>query len=161
MKYAISAFGLALSLAAGVSAAAPAVKAVPAAAVTQLKTIDTVVGKGRLAVAGQTVKVHYTGWLYEPKWDGFRALIFWDGQELVIQSRDLRPLGRYFPELEAGLKAALPAPCVLDGELVTAALVYAERLPLDGVPGIIGPALDVPASAPPQTRLLARFGRRG
>jgi len=67
MKYAISAFGLALSLAAGVAAAAPAVKAAPAAAVTQLKTIDTVVGKGRLAVAGQTVKVHYTGWLYEPK----------------------------------------------------------------------------------------------
>jgi ATP-dependent DNA ligase len=58
------------------------------------------------------------GWLYEPKWDGFRTLIFWDGTELVIQSRDLRPLGRYFPELEAGLKSALPAPCVLDGELV-------------------------------------------
>src|ERR671934_3080996 len=59
-----------------------------------------------------------TGWLYEPKWDGFRALVFWDGAELVIQSRDLRPLGRYFPELEAGLKQVLPAPCVLDGEVV-------------------------------------------
>src|SRR6266496_1720912 len=41
------------------------------------------------------------GWLYEPKWDGFRALVFWDGSELLIQSRDLKPLGRYFPELEA------------------------------------------------------------
>ena len=45
------------------------------------------------------------GWLYEPKWDGFRAIVFWDGQELLIQSRDLKPLGRYFPELEAGLRA--------------------------------------------------------
>jgi ATP-dependent DNA ligase len=60
------------------------------------------------------------GWLYEPKWDGFRAIVFWDGQELLIQSRDLKPLGRYFPELEAGLKQALPAPCVLDGEVVIA-----------------------------------------
>jgi ATP-dependent DNA ligase len=59
-------------------------------------------------------------WLYEPKWDGFRAIVFWDGQELLIQSRDLKPLGRYFPELEAGLRQALPAPCVLDGEVVIA-----------------------------------------
>jgi ATP-dependent DNA ligase len=58
------------------------------------------------------------GWLYEPKWDGFRALVFWDGSELLIQSRDLKPLGRYFPELEAGLKQALPRACVLDGEVV-------------------------------------------
>jgi ATP-dependent DNA ligase len=60
------------------------------------------------------------GWLYEPKWDGFRALVFWDGSELLIQSRDLKPLGRYFPELQAGLTAALAAPCVLDGEVVIA-----------------------------------------
>jgi len=60
------------------------------------------------------------GWLYEPKWDGFRALVFWDGRELLIQSRDLKPLGRYFPELESGLRAVLPAPCVLDGEVVIA-----------------------------------------
>jgi ATP-dependent DNA ligase len=38
------------------------------------------------------------GWLDEPKWDGFRALVFWDGGELFIQSRDLKPLNRYFPE---------------------------------------------------------------
>src|SRR5918911_4311392 len=60
------------------------------------------------------------GWLYEPKWDGFRVLVFWDGDELVLQSRDLRPLNRYFPELEAGLRQALPAACVLDGEVVIA-----------------------------------------
>src|SRR5919202_6107435 len=58
------------------------------------------------------------GWLYEPKWDGFRALVFWDGAELLIQSRDLKPLGRYFPELEAGLRQALTRACVLDGEVV-------------------------------------------
>ncbi|MGY2076776.1 TIGR03086 family metal-binding protein [Blastococcus sp. SYSU DS0828] len=48
----------------------------------------------------------------------------------------------------------------LDGELVTAALVYAERLPEDGVPGLFDPPLDVSPAAPPQTRLLARFGRK-
>jgi ATP-dependent DNA ligase len=57
-------------------------------------------------------------WLYEPKWDGFRALVFRDGDELLIQSRDLKPLGRYFPELEEPLRANLPARCVLDGEIV-------------------------------------------
>ncbi|MFL5310881.1 MAG: ATP-dependent DNA ligase, partial [Myxococcales bacterium] len=43
------------------------------------------------------------GWLYEPKWDGFRALAFRDGGELYLQSRELKPLNRYFPELEAPL----------------------------------------------------------
>ncbi len=59
-------------------------------------------------------------WLYEPKWDGFRAMIFRDGDKLHIQSRDLKPLNRYFPELEAPLLAALPPQCVLDGEIVIA-----------------------------------------
>jgi ATP-dependent DNA ligase len=58
------------------------------------------------------------GWLFEPKWDGFRALIFRDGEELMLQSRDEKPLNRYFPELEAPLAAALPERCVLDGEIV-------------------------------------------
>jgi len=57
-------------------------------------------------------------WLYEPKWDGFRAIIFFDGTEAYIQSRDLKPLGRYFPELVAGLADVLPGPVVLDGEVV-------------------------------------------
>jgi ATP-dependent DNA ligase len=60
------------------------------------------------------------GWLFEPKWDGFRALIFRDGDEVLIQSRDLKPLDRYFPELAAPLREALPARCVLDGEVVIA-----------------------------------------
>ncbi|HET6318959.1 MAG TPA: ATP-dependent DNA ligase, partial [Chloroflexota bacterium] len=60
------------------------------------------------------------GWHYEPKWDGFRALVFWDGDDLLIQSRDLRPLGRYFPELEQGLREHLPPGCVVDGEIVIA-----------------------------------------
>ena len=62
------------------------------------------------------------GWIYEPKWDGFRALVFRDGDEVYIQSRDLKPLNRYFPELEAPLRAvsAPDARFVLDGEVVIA-----------------------------------------
>ena len=60
------------------------------------------------------------GWLYEPKWDGFRALVFRDGDELFIQSRDLRPLDRYFPELAEPLRESLPERCVTDGEIVIA-----------------------------------------
>ena len=60
------------------------------------------------------------GWIFEPKWDGFRTLIFRDGDELFIQSRDGKPLDRYFPELVEALKAQLPARCVLDGEIVIA-----------------------------------------
>jgi ATP-dependent DNA ligase len=60
------------------------------------------------------------GWLFEPKWDGFRVLVFRDGDELLIQSRDEKPLDRYFPELAAPLKEQLPARCVLDGEVVIA-----------------------------------------
>jgi ATP-dependent DNA ligase len=60
------------------------------------------------------------GWLFEPKWDGFRALVFRDGDEVYTQSRDLKPLDRYFPELGDPLRAALPDRCVLDGEIVIA-----------------------------------------
>ena len=58
------------------------------------------------------------GWLFEPKWDGFRAIVFRDGDRLFVQSRDLKPLGRYFPELEASLRASLPERSVVDGEIV-------------------------------------------
>jgi ATP-dependent DNA ligase len=58
------------------------------------------------------------GWLFEPKWDGFRAIVFKDRDRLSIQSRDLRPLDRYFPELGPAFVAHLPARCVVDGELV-------------------------------------------
>ncbi len=57
-------------------------------------------------------------WIFEPKWDGFRAIVFRDGDELLLQSRDLKPLDRYFPELAAPLRANLPGRCVLDGEIV-------------------------------------------
>jgi ATP-dependent DNA ligase len=60
------------------------------------------------------------GWLYEPKWDGFRAIVFRDGDEVYTQSRDLKPLDRYFPELGDPLRAALPNRCVVDGEVVIA-----------------------------------------
>ena len=58
------------------------------------------------------------GFIFEPKWDGFRAIIFRDGDELMIQSRDEKALDRYFPELAAPLKASLPERCIVDGELV-------------------------------------------
>jgi len=57
-------------------------------------------------------------WMFEPKWDGVRALVFRDGEEIFIQSRDEKPLNRYFPELLEPLQAALPTRCVLDGEIV-------------------------------------------
>jgi ATP-dependent DNA ligase len=58
--------------------------------------------------------------LYEPKWDGFRTIVFRGGAELFMQSRDLRPLDRYFPELHDALLTGLPDGCVLDGEIVIA-----------------------------------------
>ena len=59
-------------------------------------------------------------WIFEPKWDGFRALIFRDGDEVLIQSRDTKSLNRYFPELLDPIRAQLPERCVLDGEIVIA-----------------------------------------
>jgi len=60
------------------------------------------------------------GWLYEPKWDGFRALVFRDGDQVYLQSRDGKPLNRYFPELVEPIKRNTPAQAVLDGEIVIA-----------------------------------------
>jgi ATP-dependent DNA ligase len=60
------------------------------------------------------------GFLYEPKWDGFRAIVFRGRRDVYIQSRDLKPLDRYFPELNAALLTALPPGCVVDGEIVIA-----------------------------------------
>src|SRR5918993_3984551 len=60
------------------------------------------------------------GFLYEPKWDGFRAIVFRGASDVFIQSRDLRPLDRYFPELHEVFLAQLPEGCVLDGEIVIA-----------------------------------------
>ena len=58
------------------------------------------------------------GWQFEPKWDGFRTLVFRDGEEVLLQSRDEKPMNRYFPEIVAPLRAALPDRCVVDGEIV-------------------------------------------
>src|ERR1044072_10554 len=57
-------------------------------------------------------------WSYEPKWDGFRALMFRDGDDVVLQSRNGKDLGRYFPELLDALRAEVAPRCVLDGEVV-------------------------------------------
>jgi ATP-dependent DNA ligase len=59
-------------------------------------------------------------WIFEPKWDGFRALVFRDRDEILVQSRDAKSLNRYFPELLEPMNAQLPARCVLDGEIVVA-----------------------------------------
>src|SRR5919108_941394 len=58
------------------------------------------------------------GWQFEPKWDGFRTLVFRDSDEVLLQSRDEKPMNRYFPELIAPLRAMLPERCVVDGEIV-------------------------------------------
>src|SRR6266540_3211829 len=68
------------------------------------------------SAAGSLPEGH--GWQFEPKWDGFRTLVFRDGAEILLQSRDEKAMNRYFPELVAPLAAALPARCVLDGEIV-------------------------------------------
>jgi ATP-dependent DNA ligase len=60
------------------------------------------------------------GFLFEPKWDGFRSIVFRKGSSLYMQSRDLRPLDRYFPDLHDRLLAHLPDSCVIDGEIVIA-----------------------------------------
>jgi ATP-dependent DNA ligase len=76
-------------------------------------------------------------WIFEPKWDGFRALVFRDGDEVLLQSRDEKPLNRYFPELIEPLQAELPARCVLDGEIV---LVKDGALDFDSLQLRIHPA---------------------
>ncbi len=86
----------------------------------------------------------------------------------VHLSRGPTPASEYILEMTADLTVhawdlaqAVGADTELDGELVTAGLVYAERLPAEGIPGLIDAPLDVSDAAPPQTRLLARFGRKG
>ncbi|MDR6868083.1 ATP-dependent DNA ligase [Microbacterium resistens] len=81
------------------------------------------------------------GLLYEPKWDGFRGLVAWDGEELVIGSRGAKPLTRYFPELVEALPALLPGPCLLDGEIVVATgSAGSQRLDWEALSARIHPA---------------------
>jgi ATP-dependent DNA ligase len=77
------------------------------------------------------------GWQFEPKWDGFRTIVFRDGEEILLQSRDEKPMNRYFPELVAPLAAALPARCVVDGEIV---IVGADGLDFEALLLRIHPA---------------------
>ena len=74
---------------------------------------------------------------YEPKWDGFRSIIFRDGDEVEIGSRNERPLTRYFPEIVEAVRANLPERCVLDGELV---VVVGDRLEFEVLQQRIHPA---------------------
>src|SRR5262249_57082773 len=78
------------------------------------------------------------GWQFEPKWDGFRTLVFRDGEDLLLQSRDEKPMNRYFPELVEPLKAMLPERCVLDGEVVIVGR---------GGLAFVGPRLRIPPAA--------------
>ncbi|MBP8918353.1 MAG: ATP-dependent DNA ligase [Micropruina sp.] len=75
---------------------------------------------------------------YEPKWDGFRSIVFRDGDEVEIGSRNERPMTRYFPEIVEAVRANLPSRCVIDGELV---VVVGERLEFDVLQQRIHPAV--------------------
>jgi ATP-dependent DNA ligase len=75
--------------------------------------------------------------IFEPKWDGFRVLVFRDGDEIVLQSRDQKPLNRYFPELLPKIAAELPGRAVLDGEIVIA---LGDRLDFGALQQRIHPA---------------------
>src|ERR1700747_3125970 len=77
------------------------------------------------------------GWQFEPKWDGFRPIVFRDGGEVLLQSRDEKPMNRYFPELIAPLASGLPERCVVDGEIV---IVGAEGLDFEALLLRIHPA---------------------
>lgn len=77
------------------------------------------------------------GMIFEPKWDGYRLLVFRDGDEVVLQSRSGKPLNRYFPEAEVMLREALPPRCVVDGELVVA---HEGRLSFDMLSMRVHPA---------------------
>ncbi len=74
---------------------------------------------------------------YEPKWDGFRSIIFRDGDEVEIGSRNERPMTRYFPEVVEAVKANFPTRCVIDGELI---VVVGERLEFEVLSQRIHPA---------------------
>ena len=81
------------------------------------------------------------GLLYEPKWDGFRGLVAWDGETVEIGSRGAKPLTRYFPELVEAIPQLLPGPCLLDGEIVVATgPAGAQRLDWEALSQRIHPA---------------------
>src|SRR6202040_1945053 len=75
--------------------------------------------------------------VYEPKWDGFRCIVFRDGDEVELGSRNERPLTRYFPEVVDAVRRSLPERCVVDGEVVVAG---ADGLAFDTLSQRIHPA---------------------
>ena len=72
------------------------------------------------SVKGIPDPAKYGGLSFEPKWDGFRCIVFRDGDEVELASRNTKPLTRYFPEVVVAMKEQLPERCVLDGELFVA-----------------------------------------
>jgi ATP-dependent DNA ligase len=88
---------------------------------------------------------------FEPKWDGFRCIVFRDGDEVELGSRNERPLTRYFPEIVPALRASLPLRCIVDGEIVVA---RGDRLDFDALQQRIHPAasrVDMLASETPSS----------
>jgi ATP-dependent DNA ligase len=104
-----------------------------------MEAVDLPVNPPLLPMLAKRVDELPTGdeYIFEPKWDGFRALVFRDGDEILIQSRDEKSLNRYFPELLDPLRSALPARCVLDGEIV---IVSENELDFDALQLRLHPA---------------------
>ena len=90
-----------------------------------------------LATLAESIPEYGEGFLFEPKWDGFRAIVYRGESEVYIQSRDLKPLDRYFPELHEALLKGLPAGCVVDGEIV---IVAGDGLSFDALQLRLHPA---------------------
>src|SRR5690606_40428505 len=88
-------------------------------------------------LAKSVKKVPEGEYLYEPKWDGFRAIVFRDGDDVEIGSRNERPMTRYFPELVESVREQLPERCVVDGEIV---IVTDDRLDFEALLQRIHPA---------------------
>lgn len=96
--------------------------------------VDPMLAKAATEVPGGS-------WSYEPKWDGFRAIVFRDGDDVLLQSRTGKPLGRYFPELLDALRAEVAPRCVLDGEVVVPRRIGGRtRLDWDSLSQRIHPA---------------------
>ena len=89
------------------------------------------------SVKGIPDPAKYDGLIFEPKWDGFRCIVFRDGDEVELTSRNTKPLTRYFPELVEAIKRQLPERCVLDGEVFVA---IGDRLEFEVLQERIHPA---------------------
>lgn len=90
-----------------------------------------------LATLAETIPDDGGDFLFEPKWDGFRAIVFRGSSDVYIQSRELKPLDRYFPELHESLLTQLPEGCVVDGEIV---IVGSDGLDFDALQMRLHPA---------------------